>query len=135
VATARFQLRAVGAGLTWRLLATNNRDLACATGTFDDLAACRKAVAELQRSVTRLRAATWRTGPSTWGWRLLLADAAVVVSSRAYQRRVHAANAAGTALQLIPAAEVTLFTGTGRDKRSRFPATQSRPGPVPPPPG
>jgi hypothetical protein len=119
VATARFQLRAVGEGLTWRLLATNNRDLASAVATFDDVAACRKALAELQRSVSRLRAATWRTGPSGWGWRLLLADVAVAVSSRAYQRRVHADNAAGTVLQLIPGAEVILLSATNRNKRHR----------------
>jgi len=113
VAAARFHLRvlrsaeeAVPGQITWRLLATNNRDLGRATSTYPDAAECRAAVRQLQDRADRLRAVTVRTGSSAWSWRLLLDGAVVAVSSRDYQRRIHADYAGAVVLDLVPKAEL-----------------------------
>jgi len=95
----------VGA-LSWRLLATNNRDLARAPGGYPDAEACRSAIHELQGAVGRAEPVTVRSGPSSWGWRLMIGDRVVVVASRLYQRRIQAEQAAGVVLGLIPTAEL-----------------------------
>jgi hypothetical protein len=92
--------------MTWRLLATNNRDLARAPTTYPDAESCRAAVDRLQHNVAQLRIAIVRAGPSSWSWRILAEEVVVVVSSRDYQRRIQADQAATTALDLIPAAEL-----------------------------
>jgi uncharacterized protein YegP (UPF0339 family) len=115
VATARFRILQhrsaagddAGAGtLSWRLLATNNRDLARAPGGYPDAEACRVAISELQATVGRAEPITVRSGPSSWGWRLMIGDRVVVVASRLYQRRIQAEQAAAVALDLIPTAEL-----------------------------
>jgi hypothetical protein len=113
VAAARFQLHVIrppagaAAGhVTWRLLATNNRDIGRSATTYPDAAACRAAAARLRAESAALRAVTVRSGPSAWSWRIVLGDAVVAVSSRDYQRRVHADYAGTVALALIPQADV-----------------------------
>lgn len=97
----------MGAGaLSWRLLATNNRDLGRAPGAYPDAEACRVAIRELQAAVGRAEPVTVRSGPSSWGWRLMIGDQVVAVASRLYQRRIQAEQAAGVVLGLIPAAEL-----------------------------
>jgi hypothetical protein len=108
VAEARFRIvrhRPDGT-LSWRLLATNNRDLGRAPETYPDLASCRAAVVRLRRDVADLRVSVVRAGVSSWGWRLLRGDVVLVVSSRDYQRRIQAEQAAGITVELIPAAEL-----------------------------
>jgi hypothetical protein len=92
--------------MSWRLLATNNRDLGRAPISYPDVASCRAAVLWLQHNTAELRTVIVRTGPSTWSWRLLSGEAALVLSSRDYQRRIQADQAAMIALDLIPSAEV-----------------------------
>ena len=92
--------------MTWRLLATNNRDLARAPTSYPDADSCRAAVGWLQHNVTQLRIAIVRAGPSSWSWRILAGEAVVAVSSRDYQRRIQADQAATIAIDLIPAAEL-----------------------------
>src|SRR5690349_21393425 len=92
--------------MTWRLLATNNRDLARASTPFPDADSCRTAVRWLQLNVADLRIAIVRAGPSSWSWRILAGETVVAVSSRDYQRRIQADQAAMTSLDLIPAAEL-----------------------------
>ena len=92
--------------LSWRLLATNNRDLGRAPAGYPDAEACRLAIRELQDGVGRAEPVTIRSGPSSWSWRLMIGDRVVVVASRAYQRRIQAEQAAGVVLDLIPAAEL-----------------------------
>jgi hypothetical protein len=92
--------------LSWRLLATNNRDLGRAPGAYPDAEACRVAIRELQADVGRAQPITVRSGPSTWGWRLMIGDRVVVVASRSYQRRIQAEQAASVVLGLIPTAEL-----------------------------
>jgi hypothetical protein len=92
--------------LSWRLLATNNRDLGRAPGGYPDPEACRAAIRELQATVARAEPVTVRSGPSSWGWRLMIGDRVVAVASRLYQRRIQAEQAASVVLVLIPAAEL-----------------------------
>jgi hypothetical protein len=92
--------------MTWRLLATNNRDLGRAPASYPDAETCRAAVLWLQRNVTGLRIVIVRAGPSSWSWRILAGESVVAVSSRDYQRRIQADQAATTALDLIPTAEL-----------------------------
>jgi hypothetical protein len=95
----------VGA-LSWRLLATNNRDLGRAPGGYPDAEACRAAILQLQATVAEAEPVTIRSGPSSWGWRLMIGDRVVAVASRAYQRRIQAEQAASVVLDLIPAASL-----------------------------
>jgi hypothetical protein len=115
VAAARFRILQhrpaiddpAGAGLlSWRLLATNNRDLGRAPGGYPDAEACRAAIHDLQATVGRAEPITVRSGPSSWGWRLMVGDRVVAVASRLYQRRIQAEQAAGVVLDLIPTAEL-----------------------------
>ena len=91
---------------TWRLLATNNRDLARSPIAYPDADDCRAAVRWLQQNVLHLRIAIVRAGPSSWSWRILAGETVVAISSRDYQRRIQADQAATIALDLIPAAEL-----------------------------
>jgi hypothetical protein len=96
-----------GAGaVSWRLLATNNRDLGRAPADYPDAEACWAAIRELRDGVSQARPVTVRGGPSSWGWRLMIGDRVVIVGSRAYQRRIQAEQAASVVLGLIPAAEL-----------------------------
>ena len=92
--------------MSWRLLATNNRDLGRAPVTYEDAAACRAAVLGLQGSVAELEIAVVRAGASNWSWRIAAGPTVMAVSSRDYQRRIQAEQAAAIALDLIPAASL-----------------------------
>ncbi|MFI5893059.1 hypothetical protein ACIA5D_23415 [Actinoplanes sp. NPDC051513] len=92
--------------MSWRLLATNNRDLARAPIAYPDAQSCQAAVLRLQREIADLRVVIVRAGPSSWSWRIMAGEAVVAVSSRDYQRRIQAEQAATIALDLIPAAEI-----------------------------
>lgn len=92
--------------VSWRLLATNNRDLGRASVTFPDSRACREDVLWLQHHSDLLRVVTVRSGPSSWSWRILAGERVVAVASRDYQRRIQADQAAGVVLGLIPGAEL-----------------------------
>jgi uncharacterized protein YegP (UPF0339 family) len=108
VATARFRLLQLSGGtVTWRLLATNNRDLGRGSEAYPSKDACWEAVRELQRGVAELATVLIRTGPSSWSWRIQAGNGTVAVASRHYQRRIQATQAAAVALELIPAAELS----------------------------
>jgi hypothetical protein len=92
--------------VSWRLLATNNRDLGRAPGGYPDAEACWAAIRELQDAVGKAEPVTVRSGPSSWSWRLMIGDRVVAVASRAYQRRIQAEQAAAVVLDLIPRAEL-----------------------------
>jgi hypothetical protein len=93
-----------GGRITWRLLATNNRDLGRGSDAYPSREALREALLALQRGAAGLEAVLTRTGPSSWGWRILAGDVTIAVASRNYQRRIQATQAAAVALQLIPQA-------------------------------
>ena len=116
MAAARFQFRVArsadegtGTHVTWRLLATNNRDLGRSSTVFPDLVTCEAAVLRLRRENAALQAVTTRTGPTSWSWRIIQGDTVVAVSSRAYQRRIQADYAGGVVLALIPEADIAAF--------------------------
>jgi hypothetical protein len=93
VAAARFRIlrhRSDGS-LSWRLLATNNRDLGRAPIPYPDAEVCRAAVLWLQRNTFGLRIGIVRAGPSSWSWRILSGETVVAVSSRADRPDVHRA--------------------------------------------
>ncbi|GIF25127.1 uncharacterized protein YegP (UPF0339 family) [Actinoplanes tereljensis] len=92
--------------MSWRLLATNNRDLGRAASAYADAAACRAAVRWLQEHAGDLRVSIHRAGPSTWSWRIAAGETVVALSSRAYQRRIQAEQAASIVVVLIPDAEL-----------------------------
>jgi hypothetical protein len=107
LATARFRMlpRPAG-GVSWRLLATNNRDLGRGPVAYPTREACRDALRWLQRHAGTLEAELNRTGPSAWSWRLVAGGEVVAVASRDYQRRIQATQSAAIALDLIPGAEI-----------------------------
>lgn len=120
MAAARFQFRAVRSAdrsidtqVTWRLLATNNRDLGRSSTAFPDLDSCQAAVQQLRRDNAALHAVTTRTGPTAWSWRIVHDNTVVAVSSRAYQRRIQAEYAGGVMLSLIPAADIAEYRPGG----------------------
>jgi hypothetical protein len=94
------------AGVTWRLLAINNRDLGRAPTVYRDLDACVAAVRQLQEDIPMARVVTARTGRSAWGWRICVNDSLVAVSSRDYQRRIQSDYAGAVLLRLVPGARV-----------------------------
>ena len=108
VAAARFRIlqHRSDQQVSWRLLATNNRDLGRAPVAYADAATCRAAVHWLQQHSDRLRITIVRAGPSSWSWRIAAGETVVALSSRDYQRRIQAEHAAGIALELIPAADL-----------------------------
>jgi hypothetical protein len=108
VATARFRIieRDI---ISWRLLATNNRDLGRAPQGYPDAETCRAAIGRLRDQVGQAEPVTVRRGPTSWGWRLMVGDQVVAVASREYQRRIQAEQAAAVVLGLIPAADLTGF--------------------------
>ena len=93
--------------VTWRLLATNNRDLGRGSEAYPGKEACWDAVRRLQRGAPDLAAVLVRTGPSSWSWRIQAGRGTVAVASRHYQRRIQATQAAAVALELIPTAELS----------------------------
>ncbi|MFF5080407.1 hypothetical protein ACFY36_25425 [Actinoplanes sp. NPDC000266] len=106
MSAARFRILELQPGrIGWRLLAINNRDLGRAAAAFPDVRTCRAAVVWLQEHAAELRVLTVRTGPTSWGWRILAGGSAVAVSSRDYHRRIQAEQAAAIVLALIPGAE------------------------------
>ncbi|MFD0519435.1 hypothetical protein [Paractinoplanes durhamensis] len=92
--------------LSWRLLATNNRDLGRAPATYVDAETCRDAVRWLQKNIDDLRVSIHRASPSSWSWRIAAGDDVVALSSRDYQRRIQAEQAASIVVELIPDAEL-----------------------------
>ncbi|SNY62182.1 hypothetical protein [Paractinoplanes atraurantiacus] len=106
MSAARFRVLQLQPGrVYWRLLAINNRDLGRAATAFPDVRSCRAAVVWLQEHAAQLSVLTVRTGPTSWGWRIVADGPAVAVASRQYQRRIQAEQAAAIVLALIPGAE------------------------------
>ncbi|WP_433299135.1 hypothetical protein ACQP2F_45385 [Actinoplanes sp. CA-030573] len=108
MADARFRIvrHRPDGSLSWRLLATNNRDIGRSPVRHPDVEACRAAVRDLQLRLGRARTSIVRAEASSWSWRIAVGDVVVAVSSRDYQRRIQAEQAAGIALALIPAAAI-----------------------------
>jgi hypothetical protein len=117
MAAARFELYLVPrpeadpvgatALVTWRLLASNNRDLGRAVTTFTDAQSCQVMLRRLQRQIGEVTTVQVRAGRVDWSWRVRLDGHDVAVSSRTYQRRIQAESACSVFLGLVPDATVT----------------------------
>ncbi|BCJ70670.1 hypothetical protein CS0771_02140 [Catellatospora sp. IY07-71] len=106
--TARFEFyERACAGVTWRLLSSNNRDLGRSGTGFPDVDACLRAVDEVRAAVTEVEPVIHRVSRLAWAWRLDAAPGAVAIASRAYQRRVQAQTACDLFLRLAATAPVT----------------------------
>lgn len=75
----------------WRLISSNNRELARCPEPFLDLGACLAAVDLLRDGIDAVEAVVLQDASGGWRWRLGLYDQAVATSSRAYLRRVECA--------------------------------------------
>jgi hypothetical protein len=113
VASARFELYQVPAteiantaGVTWRLLSSNNRDLGRSALSFPDMRSCQLMVRRLQLMIDKVVVVQLRAGRVDWSWRVRLDGADVAVSSRTYQRRIQAESACTVFLGLVPGAAV-----------------------------
>ncbi|MEV4411747.1 hypothetical protein [Catellatospora sp. NPDC049609] len=105
--TARFEFyERASAGVTWRLLSSNNRDLGRSDNGFPDVEACLRAVDEVRAAVAEVEPMIHRVSRLAWAWRLEAAPGSVAVASRAYQRRVQAQTACDLFLRLAAAAPV-----------------------------
>lgn len=106
VASARFELCQAPAGVTWRLLSSNNRDLGRSAQAFAEVRTCQATVRRLQELVGEVTVVQVRAGRVDWSWRVRLDGVDVAVSSRTYQRRIQAESACAVFLGLVPAASV-----------------------------
>jgi uncharacterized protein YegP (UPF0339 family) len=89
VAPARFQLFRVTAGeISWRFVASNNRELARSVDVADDEDESRDTVQQLQSELAVCRATIYPDGSGRWRWDIRIDGLAVAVSSRPYFRRV-----------------------------------------------
>jgi hypothetical protein len=111
VASARFELYQVPAngetaGVGWRLLSSNNRDLGRSVLTFPDMRSCQLVVRRLQLMIDKVAVVQLRAGRVDWSWRVRLDGVDVAVSSRTYQRRIQAESASAVFLGLAPDAAI-----------------------------
>jgi hypothetical protein len=105
--TARFEFyERACAGVTWRLLSSNNRDLGRSGVGFPDVDACLRAVDEVRAAATEAEPVIHRVSRLAWAWRLETGPGSVAVASRAYQRRVQAQTACDLFLRLAVEAPV-----------------------------
>ena len=89
MASPRFQLfRLTSTGVTWRFMASNNRELARAGLPAPDELGARELVLELQRRLGQASSVSLQDGTGRWRWDLRFDGATVAVSSRVYFRRV-----------------------------------------------
>lgn len=89
MAPARFQLfRVTASEISWRFVASNNRELARSVDVADDEDESREMVQQLQRGLAVCQAAICPDGSGRWRWDIRIDGLAVAVSSRPYFRRV-----------------------------------------------
>jgi len=89
VAPARFQLFRVTAGeISWRFVASNNRELARSVDVAGDEEESREMVQRLQRDLAVSKANIYPDGSGCWRWDVRLGGLACAVASRSYSRRV-----------------------------------------------
>lgn len=110
-------LQVVGGWYTWRLLSTNNRELARSAFRFAAPDLCRQAVREVQADVSRLALRTF-AHPTTgqFGWCAESAGVPVAVGRR-YEHEQNARVAATRFLGVVAAAEVADTVRALRDRR------------------
>jgi hypothetical protein len=89
VAPARFQLfRVTAREISWRFVASNNRELARSVDVADDEDESREMVQQLQSELSVCTATIYPDGSGRWRWDIRIDGLDVAVSSRPYFRRV-----------------------------------------------
>ncbi|MEV4312606.1 hypothetical protein [Actinocrispum sp. NPDC049592] len=79
--------------VTWRFLSANNRSIGRSVSDFPDGEACVSALLDLQKVLPGSSVVTVRDELGLWVWRLRVDRSDVAMSTRCYQRRLHAENA------------------------------------------
>jgi hypothetical protein len=90
--TAKREQPAYGS-VAWRFLSANNRSIGRSVGDFPDMEACLGALHDLQGSLAYGHIVTTRDELGLWIWRLRIDRLDAAMSTRCYQRRLHAENA------------------------------------------
>lgn len=104
---ARFQVFRVGADdVGWRFVAPNNWELARSAGRYEDVGQTRAAILDVVEAGETLAFAVVMDSRSRWRWEASLDGAPVVVSSRAYYRRVECEGTLHQFRSLAPAADI-----------------------------
>lgn len=104
---ARFQVFRVGADdVGWRFVAPNNWELARSPGRYEDIAQTRAAILEVVEAGATLAFTNAMDSRGRWRWEASLDGAPVVVSSRAYYRRVECEATLRQFRSLAPAADI-----------------------------
>jgi uncharacterized protein YegP (UPF0339 family) len=103
MAEARFQVftkcptykreQTLCSSVTWRFLSANNRSIGRSVGDFPDGESCVRALHDLRELLPETTVVTVRDELGLWVWRLRVAHSDVAMSTRCYQRRLHAENA------------------------------------------
>lgn len=89
--------------VSWRFLSANNRSIGRSVGDFPDGESCLRALCDLQKLLPKATVVTVRDELGQWVWRLRVGHLDVAMSTRCYQRRLHAENA-GSAFRDLAAA-------------------------------
>jgi uncharacterized protein YegP (UPF0339 family) len=76
----------------WRFLSANNRSIAQSVRSFPDKDSCARALHALRARLGLAKVVTVRDEQGMWLWQLRIGGVPVGVSSRKYQRRLHAVN-------------------------------------------
>lgn len=84
----------------WRFLSANNRSLAQSVRSYPDTASCVRALKVLRDRLELAEVVTVRDEQGMWLWQLRVGGVPVGVSSRKYQRRLHAISSGNSFHQL-----------------------------------
>ncbi|WP_146073768.1 hypothetical protein [Amycolatopsis sp. CA-126428] len=86
--------------VVWRFLSANNRSLAQSATSFPDAPSCAEAVRVLRDHLELAEVVTVRDTRGKWLWQIKIDGAAVGMSARSYQRRLHAVNSGNSFREL-----------------------------------
>jgi hypothetical protein len=119
IAGPHFQLYSSrpGAGVNWRLLSGNNRDLGRGCLFSDDADACRDAIAAVVRGLPVASGVIRPGSQNRWTWALLVDGVTVAVSGRDYDRQVRCEAARAQFVEyaaFAPIGPVVMITGARR---------------------
>ena len=119
MAPARFQLfRVTARDISWRFVASNNRELARSVDVADDEDESREMVQQLQSDLAVCTATIYPDGSGRWRWDIRIDGLAVAVSSRPYFRRVECETTMRQFLRQAAAAPVSLGVAFFRHQSS-----------------
>jgi hypothetical protein len=94
------------AGVRWRLLSANNRDMGRGAAEYIDEEACILGIKLLMAGIGGLVTALHRAPDNRWAFKLMAGDQVMVTSAHAFDRRNRCEVAAARFVQLAPGAEL-----------------------------